>query len=104
MLVAVKVVQAGAMVSIATVTVFELAEVAAVPEGCGLYACTEVTVHDPSIIVGRSQVPVEPVAVNVHDTDADPDFAAVTVTTAPVTSAPTFILGELSFVMESLFR
>jgi hypothetical protein len=63
--------------------------------------CFAVTDQTPSTRVPRSH-PVCDVAVNVHVTEVEPAFVAVTVTVLRFVALPTEIVGVLSDVMLSV--
>ena len=66
-------------------------------ESIPLLVCFEVIDHTPSASVPRSQLDC-PVAVNVHVTEVEPAFVAVTVTVLRFVALPTEIVGVLSEV------
>jgi len=86
----------GLVVSIVRLNALDAAE--SIP----LLVCFEVIDHTPSASVPRSQLDCA-VAVNVHVTDVEPAFVAVTVTVLPSVALPTEIVGVLSDVMLSEF-
>ena len=90
------VVTVGLVVSIVRLNALDAAE--SIP----LLVCFEVIDHTPSASVPRSQLDCA-VAVNVHVTDVEPAFVAVTVTVLPSVALPTEIVGVLSDVMLSEF-
>ena len=81
----------GLVVSIVRLTAAEITESTPAP------VCFEVTDHTPSASVPRSQLDCA-VAVNVHVTEVEPAFVAVTVTVLPFETLPTEIVGVLSEV------
>ena len=74
-----------------------------VAESTPLFVCFEVIDQSPSASVPRSQLDCA-VALNVHVTEAEPAFVAVTVTVLPFVALPTEIVGVLSEVMLSEFE
>lgn len=62
------------------------------------------TAQVPSESVPRSHDPLEPVAVNEHETGVEPAFVAVTVTDAPLNNPVTAMLGVLSLVTLSVLE
>lgn len=87
----------GLVVSIVNVIAADVAE------STPLFVCFEVIDQSPSASVPRSQLDCA-VALNVHDTEAEPAFVAVTVTVLPLVALPTEIVGVLSEVMLSEFE
>ena len=82
----------GLVVSIVRLNALDAAE--SIP----LLVCFEVSDHTPSASVPRSQLVVPTAAVNVHVTEVEPAFVAVTVTVLPFETLPTEIVGVLSEV------
>ena len=82
----------GSVVSIVRLTAAEITESTPAP------VCFEVTDHMPSASVPKSQLVVPTAAVNVHVTEVEPAFVAVTVTVLPFETLPTEIVGVLSEV------
>ena len=87
----------GGVVSIVRLAAAEFAESTPPP------VCFEVTDQTPSARVPRSQLDCA-VALNVHVTEAEPAFVAVTVTVLPFVALPTEMVGVLSEVMLSEFE
>jgi len=87
----------GLVVSIVRLTAAEITESTPAP------VCFEVTDHMPSASVPRSQLDCA-VAVNVHVTEVEPAFVAVTVTVLPFVAPLTERVGVLSDVMLSEFE
>ena len=81
----------GLVVSIVRLNALDAAE--SIP----LLVCFEVIDHTPSASVPRSQLDCA-VAVNVHVTEVEPAFVAVTVTVFPFETLPIEIVGVLSEV------
>ena len=86
----------GLVVSIVKLNALDAAE--SIP----LLVCFEVSDHTPSASVPRSQLVVPTAAVNVHVTEVEPAFVAVTVTVLPFETLPTEIVGVLSEVTLSV--
>ena len=86
----------GLVVSIVRLNALDAAE--SIP----LLVCFEVSDHTPSASVPRSQLVVPTAAVNVHVTEVEPAFVAVTVTVLPFETLPTEIVGVLSEVTLSV--
>ena len=82
----------GLVVSIVRLMAAEIAESTPAP------VCFEVTDQIPSASVPKSQLVVPTAAVNVHVTEVEPAFVAVTVTVLPFETLPTEIVGVLSEV------
>ena len=87
----------GLVVSIVNVIAADVAE------STPLFVCFEVIDQSPSASVPRSQLDCA-VALNVHVTEVEPAFVAVTVTVLPFVALPTEIVGVLSEVMLSEFE
>ena len=87
----------GLVVSIVKVVAADAAE------SMPLFVCFEVIDQSPSASVPRSQLDCA-VALNVHVTEAEPAFVAVTVTVLPFVALPTEMVGVLSEVMLSEFE
>ena len=87
----------GLVVSIVKVVAADAAE------STPLFVCFEVIDQSPSASVPRSQLDCA-VALNVHVTEVEPAFVAVTVTVLPFVALPTEIVGVLSEVMLSEFE
>jgi hypothetical protein len=88
----------GSVLSIVRLNALDAAE--SIP----LIVCFEVTDHTPSASVPRSQLVVPTAAVNVHVTEVEPAFVAVTVTVLPFETLPTETVGVLSEVTLSEFE
>jgi hypothetical protein len=87
----------GSVLSIVRLNALDAAE--SIP----LVVCFEVIDHTPSASVPRAQLDCA-VAVNVHVTEVEPAFVAVTVTVLRFVALPTAIVGVLSDVMLSDFE
>jgi hypothetical protein len=87
----------GGVVSIVNVIAADAAE------SMPLFVCFEVIDQSPSARAPKSQLDCA-VAVNVHVTEVEPAFVAVTVTVLPLVALPTEMVGVLSEVMLSEFE
>jgi hypothetical protein len=81
---------------VSTVTISAVVDAESIPEA----VCFAVTDQTPSASVPRAQLDCA-VAVNVHVTEVEPAFVAVTVTVLRFVALPTEIVGVLSDVMLS---
>jgi len=81
---------------VSTVTNSAAVDAESIPEA----VCFAVTDQTPSASIPRAQLDAA-VAVNVHVTEVEPAFVAVTVTVLPFETLPTEIVGVLSDVMLS---
>jgi hypothetical protein len=84
---------------VSTVTNSAVVDAESIPE----VVCFAVTDQTPSASVPRAQLD-SAVAVNVHVTEVEPAFVAVTVTVLRFVALPTAIVGVLSDVMLSEFE
>jgi hypothetical protein len=84
---------------VSTVTLNAVVDAESIPEA----VCFAVTDQTPSASVPRAQLD-SAVAVNVHVTEVEPAFVAVTVTVLRFVALPTAIVGVLSDVMLSEFE
>jgi hypothetical protein len=79
---------------VSTVILNAAVDAESIPEA----VCFAVTDQTPSASVPRAQLVVPTAAVNVHVTEVEPAFVAVTVTVLPFETLPTEIVGVLSEV------